>query len=216
LLRNLTADEILEQIVHARRQMHIDRVVFMGMGEPTHNLDHVLAAVVRIRDHAGISPRKQTVSTVGSLRAFERMAQAPLSPCLAVSVHTTEDRLRAELLPSAPREPVAELVAAAERYGRGMGMPVQFEWALLEGVNDGEPEIERLAELLRGVRGYVNVIPYNPVAGAPFRRPPRMRAVQFVRGLKARGVLAAVRWSTASDVDGACGQLRRRAVETRP
>lgn len=210
--RNLTRDEILEQAVHARREMRIDRVVFMGMGEPTHNLENVLAAVARLKHDALISPTKQTLSTVGSRKAFARMAEAEVKPCLALSLHAAEPGLRRDLLPYAPDEDLRELVAAADEYGRVTGMPVQFEWTLLAGVNDRDADVDAICSLLAGTRGYVNFILWNPVADLPFARPDRMRAVAMVRAIKSRGILATIRASTGSDVDAACGQLRRRAL----
>jgi 23S rRNA (adenine2503-C2)-methyltransferase len=210
--RNLTRDEILEQVVHARREMRIDRVVFMGMGEPTHNLENVLEAVARIKHDALISPTKQTVSTVGSIKALRRMSEAEVQPCLALSLHTADEELRARLLPNAPREALRDLVAAADEYGRITKMPVQYEWTLLEGVNDREVDVDMVCSLLAGTRGYLNFILWNPVQGLPFSRPDRMRAVAMVRAIKSRGILATIRNSSGSDVDAACGQLRRRAL----
>lgn len=209
--RNLEAQEILEQVVHARREMRIDRVVFMGMGEPTHNLENVLAAVAALKHEALISPTRQTLSTVGSVRAFARMAEAEVRPCLAFSLHCADEARRRELLPHAGRDPLPELVAAADAYGRRMGVPVQWEWTLLEGVNDSDQDVAQLCALLGGTRGYVNLILWNPVAGLPFARPRQERAVQMVREIKRRGILATIRNSTGGDVEAACGQLRRRA-----
>ena len=208
--RNLTRDEILEQIVHARREMSIDRVVFMGMGEPTHNLEAVLEAVARIKHDGVISPTKQTLSTVGSRKAFARMAAAEVRPCLALSLHSADAAVRRGLLPHAPDEPLRELVAAADEYGRLTGMPVQYEWTLLAGVNDRDTDVEQVCALLAGTRGYLNFILWNPVAGLPFARPDRQRAIAMVREIKRRGILATIRNSTGQDVDAACGQLRRR------
>jgi len=213
LERNLTPDEITEQVLHARRLRRIDRVVFMGMGEPTHNLEAVLTAVAAIKRHALIGPRRQTVSTVGSVRAFERMAQAAVRPCLAVSLHVADDERRRQLLPRAPREPLRDIVAAADAYGRDIGMPVQFEWTLLDGVNDSDADADALCDLLAGVRGYVNFIVWNPVAGLPFGAPPRERIVALVRRVKARGILATIRDSSGPDAQAACGQLRLRQVQ---
>jgi 23S rRNA (adenine2503-C2)-methyltransferase len=214
LRRNLTADEIVEQLILARREMGIDRVLYMGMGEPTHNLAAVLAAVARFRDLAGIGPSRQTVSTVGSPRAFAEMAQAPLRPCLALSLHSADRATRRALLPNAPDEPVDELVLAADAYGRRSGIPLQIEWTLLDGINDQDRDLAQLAVLMRGVRGYVNFIPWNPVSGLPFAPAAPGRAEVMTRGLRAQGIVAAVRWSSAGDVDGACGQLRRRSAST--
>ena len=210
--RSLTRDEILEQVVHARREMRIDRVVFMGMGEPTHNLEAVLDAVALLKHDALISPTKQTLSTVGSRKAIARMALAEVKPCLALSLHSADPARRKDLLPHAPLEDLRELVAAADEYGHLTGMPIQYEWTLLAGINDRDEDVDALCELLANTRGYVNFILWNPVQGLPFAAPDRMRAVAMVRAIKARGILATIRNSTGSDVDAACGQLRRRAL----
>jgi 23S rRNA (adenine2503-C2)-methyltransferase len=208
--RNLTADEIVEQVVHARRVMPINRVVFMGMGEPSHNLDNVMTAVARIKDEVLISPRRQTFSTVGGVKVFERMRQWPVRPCLAVSLHVANDERRRELLPRAHKDTLRDLVAAADAYGRDVGTPVQFEWTLLDGVNDGEHDVDQLCALLTGVRCYVNFIVYNRVEGLPYQAPPRERIVAIARAVKARGILATIRDSSGADAEAACGQLRLR------
>jgi len=210
LKRQLDVEEIVEQLVHARREMRIERVLFMGMGEPSHNLDNVLAAVARLKDQALIGPRRQTVSTVGSVRTFERMAAADVRPCLAVSLHLADDARRRELLQRAHPDPLREIVAAADAYGREVGTPVQFEWTLLAGINDSFADAEALCELLQGVYGLVNFIVWNPVAGLAFAAPPRERIMALVRHVKLRGILATVRDSAGPDADAACGQLRLR------
>ena len=208
--RHLSTDEIVEQVVHSRRVMRIDRVVFMGMGEPSHNLDNVMAAVARIRDEVLISPRRQTLSTVGGVQAIERMRQHAVRPCLAVSLHLADDARRRELLPRAHKDALVDIVAAADAYGRDVGTPVQFEWTLLAGINDGAADVDQLCALLAGVRGYLNFIVYNPVEGLPFAAPPRERIVEIVRAVKARGILATIRDSSGPDAAAACGQLRLR------
>jgi 23S rRNA (adenine2503-C2)-methyltransferase len=186
------------------------------MGEPTHNLEAVLEAVACIKADAGIGPRRQTLSTVGSLKAFERLGRAEVKPCLAFSLHCADEVRRRELLPRAPKEPLRELVAAADVYGRSTGIPVQFEWTLLDGVNDGDADADQLVELLRGIRALVNFIVWNPVAGLPFAAPPRERIVALVRRVKAGGVLATIRDSAGPDAEAACGQLRLRSVGPTP
>lgn len=208
--RHLSTDEIVEQIVHARRVMRIDRIVFMGMGEPSHNLENVLAAVVRIRDEVMISNRKQTLSTVGGVKVFERMMRAEVKPCLAMSLHLADDERRRELLPRAHKDPLREIVAAAAAYATAMGTPIQFEWTVLAGVNDGDRDVDQLCELLAGIRGFVNFIVYNKVEGLPFQSPPIERIVEMVRAVKARGILATIRNSSGPDAQAACGQLRLR------
>lgn len=212
LKRNLDAVEIVEQLVHARRQMRIDRVVYMGMGEPTHNLDNVLAAAARFRHDGLIGYRRQTLSTVGSCRAFARMLEAEVHPALALSLHSADAATRRRLLPHASHEPLPELVAAADDYGRRIGNPVQIEWTLLAGVNDSDEAIDALAELVRGVYGYVNFIVWNRVDDLAFAAPSRARVVEIVRRTKRHGLLATMRISAGADVDAACGQLRRRVV----
>lgn len=214
--RNLTADEIVEQVVHCRRVMRVDRVVFMGMGEPSHNLDAVMAAVARLRDEALISPRRQTFSTVGGVRPLERMRAFAVRPCLALSLHSANEATRRELLPRAYQDPLPDVIAAADAYARDVGTPVQIEWTLLEGINDRDQDIEELCALLAGVRGYVNFIVYNPVDGLPFRAPARERIVAMVRAVKARGILATIRDSSGPDAEAACGQLRLRDAAVRP
>ncbi len=208
--RHLSSDEIVEQVVHARRVMRIGRVVFMGMGEPSHNLDNVMTAVARIKDEVLISPRRQTFSTVGGVRALERMRGFAVRPCLALSLHLADETRRRELLPNAHKDPLRDIVAAADAYSRDVGTPVQFEWTLLAGINDGDSDVDQLCELLRGVRGFVNFIVYNPVEGLPFAAPRRERIVAMVRAVKARGILATIRDSSGPDAQAACGQLRLR------
>lgn len=208
--RHLDADEIVEQVVHARGEMPIGRVVYMGMGEPSHNLDNVLEAVARMRDELTMSTRRQTLSTVGGVRAIERMRAAEARPCLALSVHTPRDDVRCELLPRAHKDPIVDIVAAADGYARDVGIPIQFEYTLLEGVNDSDDDIALLVELLRSARGYVNFIVYNPVEGLSFSSPPRPRIVEIVQRVNALGMLAKIRDSAGPDAEAACGQLRLR------
>jgi 23S rRNA (adenine2503-C2)-methyltransferase len=208
--RHLSSDEIVEQIVHARRVMPIDRIVFMGMGEPSHNLDNVMAAVARIRDEVLISPKKQTFSTVGGVAPLERMRTFAVKPCLAWSLHTANESKRRELLPRAHKDPLPAIAAAADAYARDVGTPIQIEWTMLAGINDSDQDVAELCALLQGVRCYVNFIVYNPVDGLPFTAPSRERIVAMVRAVKSRGILATIRDSSGPDAEAACGQLRLR------
>jgi 23S rRNA (adenine2503-C2)-methyltransferase len=208
--RHLAVDEIVEQVVHARRHMRIDRIVFMGMGEPSHNLDNVMAAVARIHEEALISPKRQTFSTVGGVKPLARMREFAVKPCLALSLHSANEQKRRELLPRAHKDPLPEIVAAADAYAQDVGTPIQFEWTMLAGINDSDQDVDELCALLQGVRGYVNFIVYNPVDGLPFCAPSRERIVAMVRAVKARGILATIRDSSGPDAEAACGQLRLR------
>ncbi|MFM1988336.1 MAG: hypothetical protein RJA99_1293 [Pseudomonadota bacterium] len=208
LLRQLGSAEIAGQVAAARRLRAVRKVVFMGMGEPAHNLDAVLDAIETLGTDGGIAREQLVFSTVGDRRAFERLPAARVRPSLALSLHTTKPGLRRELLPRAPRIEPDELVDLACACARATGFPLLVQWTLLDGVNDGDDEVEALARLFAGRRAILNAIPWNAVEDAPFRRPPLERAVAFVRGLKARGVVATLRWSAAQEVDGGCGQLR--------
>jgi 23S rRNA (adenine2503-C2)-methyltransferase len=212
LLRQLGSAEIVAQVALARTLRPVHKVVFMGMGEPAHNLENVVEAIELLGQEGGIGHKNLVFSTVGDERVFERLLQARVKPALALSLHSTKPALRAELLPRAPRLAPAALVAAGEAYARATGYPVQYQWTLLEGVNDGDDELDAIATLLRGHYAMMNLIPYNDVAGLPWRRPAAQRAAEIVRSLNQRGVLTRLRRSAGQDVDAGCGQLRARAA----
>jgi 23S rRNA (adenine2503-C2)-methyltransferase len=188
----------------------------MGMGEPAHNLDNVLEAIELLGVEANIAHKNLVFSTVGDLRAFERLGQGRVKPALALSLHTTRAELRAELLPRAPRLSPEELVEHGERYARLCGYPIQYQWTLMEGVNDTQEELDGIVALLRGKYAILNMIPYNSVPDLPYKRPSWERARAIAAGLHARGILTKLRDSAGQDVDGGCGQLRARAGRTFP
>ncbi len=212
LLRQLGSAEIVAQVALARSRRTIRRVVFMGMGEPAHNLENVMEAIELFGTEGALGHKNLVFSTVGDRRVFERLPQGPVKPALALSLHTTKAALRAELLPRAPRFDPAELVELAQAYSRATTYPIQYQWTLLEGVNDGDDELDRLAELLRGQYALVNFILYNKVDGLPHTRTSPERAKEIIRGMMQRGVLAKLRVSAGQDVDGGCGQLRAREL----
>ncbi|MEY5097495.1 MAG: rRNA (adenine2503-C2)-methyltransferase [Pseudomonadota bacterium] len=212
LLRQLSAGEILAQFVLARQRRPVKKVVFMGMGEPSHNLDNVLDAIELMATHGGIGHKNLVFSTVGDRRVFERLPQGRVKPALAVSLHTTDPELRARLLPRAQRINPDELVELAETYARASGYPVQYQWTLLEGINDGDAELERLTRLLAGKYAMMNFIPFNSVEGSGFGRPSEERCWEMAQQLRRHGIIACLRDSAGQDVDGGCGQLRARAL----
>nr|WP_307733067.1 RNA methyltransferase [Massilia agri] len=214
LLRQVTSGEIVAQVVLARSRRSVKKVVFMGMGEPAHNLDNVLEAIELLGIEANIAHKNLVFSTVGDLRAFERLGQGRVKPALALSLHTTRLELRSELLPRAPRLTPEELVDHGERYARLCGYPIQYQWTLLEGVNDTPEELDGIVALLRGKYAILNMIPYNSVPDLPYRRPSWERARAIAAGLHAHGILTKLRDSAGQDVDGGCGQLRARAGRT--
>ena len=211
LLRQLGSAEIVAQVVLARRLRTVKKLVFMGMGEPAHNLDNVLEAIDLLGTAGAIGHKNLVFSTVGDRRVFERLPQCAVKPALAISLHTTDGELRARLLPKAPRIDPAELVELGETYARATGYPIQYQWTLLEGVNDGEAEIESLIRLLAGKYAMMNFIPFNTVEGLDFRRPAWEHAAALADRLRRHGIIACLRDSAGQDVDGGCGQLRARA-----
>nr|WP_035383800.1 RNA methyltransferase [Ferriphaselus sp. R-1] len=215
LIRQLGSAEIVAQVALARHRRKVEKVVFMGMGEPAHNLDNVLEAIAVLGLQGDIAHKNLVLSTVGDERVFERLPLESVKPALALSLHTTDDTLRARLLPNAPRIPVVELVELAEAYARATRYPTQYQWTLIEGVNDSDAELERIVELLTGKYAIMNFIPFNEVDGLDFRRPSAERMAFMVGALKQRGIITQLRDSAGQEVEGACGQLRARA-EARP
>ena len=213
LLRQLGSAEIVGQVVLARRRRTVKRVVFMGMGEPAHNLERVLAAIDLLGNEGGIGHKNLVFSTVGERRIFERLPQQRVKPALALSLHTTDAALRARLLPHAPRFAPQELVELGERYARATGYPIQYQWTMLAGINDSREEIERVADWLTGKYAMMNLIPFNAVEDAVFQRPAPEHAAELIALLRRRGIVACLRDSAGQDIDGGCGQLRARTLK---
>ena len=212
LARQLGSAEIVAQLALARTLRSVHKVVFMGMGEPAHNLDAVLDAIDLLGTAGGIGHKNLVFSTVGDLRVFERLPLGRVKPALALSLHSTQAERRAQLLPRAPRIAPDELVQRSEAYARTTGYPLQLQWTLLQGINDGADEIDALARLLAGRYAVLNLIPYNRVDGLDFARPQAERAAEMARQLHRRGVLTKLRRSAGQDVQAGCGQLRARVV----
>ncbi|MBI4997952.1 MAG: RNA methyltransferase, partial [Rhodocyclales bacterium] len=212
LLRQLGSAEIVAQVALARARRHVKKVVFMGMGEPAHNMDNVLEAIDVLGTAGGIGHKNLVFSTVGDRRVFERLPQGRVKPALALSLHSTRADLRAELLPNAPRIDPAELVDLADAYCRATGYPIQYQWNLIEGVNDGDDELAGMVRLLAGKYAVMNLIPYNDIDGTDFRRPSAERARSIMMHLHQHRILTKLRQSAGQDVAGACGQLRARSL----
>lgn len=216
LIRQVGSAEIVAQVVLARRKNpRLKKVVFMGMGEPSHNLAHVLDAITVLGREGGFAHKQLVFSTVGDARAFEALNQAAVKPALALSLHTSDAAKREQLLPRAPRLTPEQLVQAADAYARASGYPVQYQWTLLDGVNDGPEELDGIVTLLRGRYGLLNMIPYNEVPGLGYNRPAGERARAIAAELSRRGVLTKLRDSAGQDVEGGCGQLRAREARSR-
>ncbi|WP_333983829.1 RNA methyltransferase [Ectopseudomonas khazarica] len=213
LLRQLSSAEMVAQVVLGRRRRAVKKVVFMGMGEPAHNLDNVLEAIDLLGTEGGIGHRNLVFSTVGDPRVFERLPQQRVRPALALSLHTTDAELRQRLLPRAPRIDPERLMELGEAYARAIDYPIQYQWTLLRGINDSQAELDNILRLFKGKFAVLNLIPYNSLEADEYQRPDGERIVEIVRYLHSRGVLTKVRNSAGQDVDGGCGQLRARAVD---
>ncbi len=211
LIRQVGSAEIVAQVALARTLRPVKKVVFMGMGEPAHNLDNVMEAIDLLGTVGNIGHKQLVFSTVGDPRVFEALPLARVKPALALSLHTTKADLREQLLPRAPRMTPDELVEAGERYARATGYPIQYQWTLLAGINDGDDEVEGIVRLLHGKYAVLNMIPYNAVDGLPYQRPSWEEAADIARRLHRRGILTKLRQSAGQDVEGGCGQLRARA-----
>jgi len=216
LQRHLGSAEIVAQVALARSLRAVKKVVFMGMGEPSHNMDNVLEAIAWLGTEGGIGHKNLVFSTVGDRRVFERLPLGPVRPALALSLHSTFPGRRAALMPHAPRIDPEELVELGERYARATHYPIQYQWTLIEGVNDGDDEVDGIARLLAGKYAVMNLIHYNPVEGLAYRRPSGERVAAMAMRLNGRGILAKLRDSAGQDVEGGCGQLRSRAVAVSP
>src|SRR3954453_9804080 len=202
--RNLSADEILDQALHFRRLEPIDHVVFMGMGEPTMNIDAVLAACETLPE-LGVTHRRTAISTVGWVPGIDRLAECELPLALALSLHAPNDGLRSQLMPVNDRYPLAEVLAACQRYIERRRRKVFVEYVMLDGVNDHPEHARELAALLDPRAYKVNLIPYNPTGaydGSPPEQIERFRAI-----LAEHHLTATVRLTRGRDIDAACGQL---------
>jgi 23S rRNA (adenine2503-C2)-methyltransferase len=202
--RNLEVDEILDQALHFRRTEAIDHVVFMGMGEPTMNIDNVLAACEALPD-LGVTHRRTAISTVGWVPGIDGLAACEMPVGLALSLHAPNDDLRSQIMPVNDRYPIAEVLAACERYRAARRRKVFVEYVMLDGVNDHPEHARELAGLL-DPRGYkVNLIPYNPTGAYDGSSPERIERFRAI--LAEHRVTATVRLTRGRDIEAACGQL---------
>lgn len=217
-VRNLTAGEIVEQMLHLQQRLaaneRLSHIVVMGMGEPLLNLDALLPALAAAvdRNGFGISARRVTISTVALPDGIRRLARDNCQYHLAVSLHAANDALRNQIVPTNRGFGVAAILAAADDYFAQTGRRVTFEYVLLSGVNDRPDDAAELVKLLRGRPALINVIPYNPVSGLPFRTPSPSATARFVETLENAGLNVNIRHRKGDRIAAACGQLRRNAL----
>jgi 23S rRNA (adenine2503-C2)-methyltransferase len=232
LKRNLTPDEIVEQVLAVERLSPqstvrsqssaaqpgtgdsglrtVDNLVIMGMGEPLANYDNLLKAlrILNAPWGGGIGARKITISTSGLAPQIRRLAGEPLQFRLAISLHGATDEVRNKIMPVNRKYPLKELVAACEEYQGQKGRMLTFEYILIAGVNDSIEQAKPLAALARRLFAKVNLIPYNQVEGLPWERPDEETQEKFLAALEKQKVIATLRREKGHDIDAACGQLR--------
>jgi 23S rRNA (adenine2503-C2)-methyltransferase len=218
LERNLSAGEIVAQVMVAREGLaaglRITHIVYMGMGEPLANYTATVKSLRLLTDPRAFAfaPRRITVSTVGLVSGIERLAKENLRVNLAVSLHATSNEIRDRIMPVNRGFAIEELLAACRRFPLPFRQRMTFEYVLLEDVNDSAEDARRLVKLLKGIRGKINLIPFNDWEGSSFARPPLARILDFQTVLLEHGIRATVRWSKGEDIGAACGQLREAAV----
>lgn len=217
LARDLTPAEMLEQIYRIGADVgeRISNVVVMGSGEPLDNYENLLRFLRLLTDEHGLhmSQRNVTVSTCGLVPRMYELADEGLQITLALSLHAATQEKRLELIPVAAKYGLDEVIGACDYYFKQTGRRVTFEYALVGGVNDTDTDAAQLARLLRGKNCHVNLIPVNPVRERDCAQPPRSAVEAFQEKLARAGINATVRREMGRDIDGACGQLRRRYMQ---
>ncbi|MBQ8279637.1 MAG: 23S rRNA (adenine(2503)-C(2))-methyltransferase RlmN [Roseburia sp.] len=217
LVRNLTPSEMLEQIYRIGTDIgeRISNVVVMGTGEPMDNYDNLLKFIELLTDENGlhISQRNLTVSTCGIVPKMRELADADLQITLALSLHASTQAKRLELMPVANKYEIHEVVDACRYYFEKTGRRVTFEYSLVGGVNDRDEDVKQLCSLIKGMNCHVNLIPVNPIKERDFVQPDHAVTLAFKNKLEKNGINATIRREMGRDIDGACGQLRKRYSE---
>jgi 23S rRNA (adenine2503-C2)-methyltransferase len=213
LQRNLSASEIVDQIIEASRlltERRLTHIVLMGMGEPLANYGQTIKALNVMTDPnwgLGISSRRITLSSVGLVPQIEKLiAETDIN--LAVSLHAADDALRTKLMPINRKYSLQQLIDCCRSLPIPRRKRITFEYVLLRGINDSEADAHRLGDLLRGLRCKINIIPFNPHAGSPFKRPSDEEIAHFQQILYGRGLQVNVRRPRGDDIQAACGQLQ--------
>ena len=214
-VRRLTASEILDQVLFTQVDSgeQISNIVLMGIGEPLDNYDNVMRFLQLVNHPEGmnIGMRHISLSTCGLVDQIDRLAESDLQLTLSVSLHAPDDETRSKLLPINRSTGVDQLMEACHAYFKKTGRRISFEYAMIDGVNDSDAQADLLAKELKGMPGHVNLIGLNDIKESPLK--PSRRTAAFQKRLESRGVTATVRRKLGSDIDAACGQLRRSQLE---
>ncbi len=218
LVRNLTASEILEQIYETERSMGItvSNIVIMGSGEPMDNYDNVIRFIRLVSDEKGknISARNITLSTCGLVAGIDRLSEEGLPITLALSLHAPNDDLRQTIMPIAKSQKLTDVIVACERYFEKTSRRVTFEYSLISGVNDSASCAEELCSLIHGMNAHVNLIPVNEIKEREYKKAQDSSISKFKNILEKKRINVTIRRSMGTDIDAACGQLRRRYMSS--
>lgn len=216
-IRNLSSGEILEQILKVEKDENtkISNIVFMGIGEPLDNYDNVIKAVKIINDPKGlnIGARHISISTCGLVPKIYKLAEENLQCTLSVSLHSTNNEKRSELMPVNKTYNIQELIKACKYYINKTKRRISFEYALVKGENDSIENSKELAKLLKGMICHVNLIPVNEIKKDGYKKSTNENIMKFRDDLNSRGIVATIRRELGSDIDAACGQLRRKNLK---
>ena len=216
LVRGLTPSEMLDQIYRITRDTgeRVANVVVMGTGEPMDNFDNLLKFIELLTDENGlnISQRNVTVSTCGIVPKMRELADKKLQITLALSLHASSQEKRLELMPVANKYEIHEVIEACRYYFEQTGRRVTFEYSLVGGVNDTDEDVRRLADLIHGMNCHVNLIPVNPIKERSYVQPDHEAILNFKNRLEKNAINVTIRREMGRDIDGACGQLRKRYI----
>ncbi|MCL4149923.1 UNVERIFIED_CONTAM: hypothetical protein GTU68_032470 [Idotea baltica] len=214
LTRNLTTAEIVGQVLSVQDDIASRNIVFMGMGEPFHNINNVIPAVELLNDPLGFdfSSRKITVSTSGLVPSIEKFGASNAEANLAISLNATTDEVRDVLIPINKKWPLKVLLQALKDYPLKKGRRITIEYVMLKDVNDTKADLDRLPKLLQGIPAKINLIPYNDNSGLGYDAPLHDNVYHWQRSLLNRGMNSSIRWSKGLDIDAACGQLATKSI----
>lgn len=218
-VRNLTAAELLDQVVYTQKDSGhpISNIVLMGIGEPLDNYDNVkrFLELVNHPDGMNIGMRHISLSTCGLVKGIDRLAEEGLQITLSVSLHAPDDETRTKIMPVNKAHNVEELFDACRRYFQKTGRRISYEYAMIDGLNDTPYHAALLGDRLEGTVAHVNLIPLNHVEESPYKPSTAKNVAAFQKALEKRGITATVRRRLGSDIDASCGQLRRKAMKAK-
>lgn len=216
-IRDLTSGEIIEQIVRVEQDIkeRVSNVVFMGIGEPFDNYENVVKAIHLINDPKGlnIGARHISISTSGLIPKIYRLAEENIQCTLSISLHATNNEKRSSMMPINQTYPVEELLQACKDYIQKTNRRISFEYALAKDNNDNLEDAKELVKRLKGMLCHVNLIPINKIENGKFDKSSNENIIKFRDYLNEHGIVATIRRELGSDIDAACGQLRRKNLE---